>query len=656
MRAIIIFILIISAITPLISLSFNAATLRFQSNLISFDLKPYIEVYSSQTQFEAEPIELRDWDVEDNRVVLDYASDRIEITVDVNLHAFLQPTWHDASINITYLEEMNIRNIVLKMNLQPGFNCLQGPKAIFNGNRQQNRNLYPFIQRSVQYNYDDQVLGIIASNLGENPGAEIVEGDNLYLYSCNYHWAPMTTYHGHHMNWMPVHAVDSFDYLLAITESEPLLAYVNPYPATKKGALAITNDADSECEDFIRAMYWGSSDPTDEIYGTKGLIPNEITVCNTVFGCNYESVGDYWTEIMESGSTIGFHTYDPLEDDMDLLEDALLNNLTQYNIRMWIDHSSMLNPEDICREGYNPESEHYIMDILSEAGFDYAWIGFTDLEYHYNSFDDPRQLPHRIYALPTARPIWYYERLRCEFWLYSVWPEYDFFHNVSYANITEILKNNGFIQPYTHFYIQDNSLRYGFLRRDAANDRYVIRDEAEYCLRMLNDFQQNEGLWITPTEVLFDRLRAVDSVYVTNIQQTDYTLHYTYYNGSSTVIKDFEVQFKNEYETVNRFYPGTSVTLEFEHNTGSFTPETSPTKHIYTFIKGTRLYVRSQTRDSNLKSVGIYNIKGQRIVEDSNLKTSEWNYDMHRQANGVYFIKTIDHDNQQKIMRAVYVR
>ncbi len=647
---------ILIGLQSLSALEFNVADHSFQTAYITFDLNPVLAIRSDPTHTEVEDFALSHSEMIDNTVLLEYASNGFEMTVEVNLDGDLLPDWHRVQVSVTALDDRNIWTLGLKPTFSQAYSSLKAPKAIMNNDATQNRDLNPFMQRNIEYDFAGGVLGFVASNLGDTPGIEMYYDDTLFFYHYIYHWANFTTYYGINIDWRPIQAGETLEYQFVITESKPLLPYINPYPAGKKAAIAITHDADCQGRSLARAMYWGSSDMSDDIYGTRGLIPNNIRHCHTVFSCNYDTIGDYWMDLMEAGSTIGMHTFEPEEDDMQALEESLHNEMAPFNIRMWIDHSWGLNPEDICRDGCNPESEFYVMDILENAGIEYAWIGNNYFSHTINSFDDPRQLPHRLYAFEPDREIWYYERLRCEFWMYNMWPMWGFFHNVTYSNIQDLLETNGIIQPYTHFFITDNSVRQGFLYHDEANGRWIVRDDVERCLEMLDDFQQNHGLWIVPTEPLFDRLRAVDSVYVTEIYEDRESIRYTLYNGSSSIIDDFEVQLQDDCQSIARFYPHTDFTLEFEYFSADGETDDTPVHSIRSFIRDRHLHVQTVGRDISLKSVGVFNIRGQRIAKADHLNTDYWKYDMSRLPSGVYLIRITDSDNRQQLTKQVYVK
>ena len=652
---ILVFLSILASVQFLSAFEFNTDTHSFSTDFVTFSLDPVMRLRPDPTHSEEEVFTLTNANLVGNIARLEYTSTGFEMTVEVNLDGDLQPDWHRARVSITALDDRNIWTLGLKPTFSQTYSSLKGSKAIMDDDANRNRDLNPFMQRNIQYSFPGGDLGIVASNLGDTPGIEMYYDDALYFYHYIHHWANFTTYYGICQDWRPIRAGETLEYQFVITESKPLLPYINPYPAGKKAAVAITHDADFQNRVLARAMYWGSSDSTDVIYGTRGLIPNNINHCHTVFACDFDTIGDYWTDLLEAGSTIGLHTYEYLQDDMQALEECFQNEMAPYNIRMWIDHSWGLNPEDICREGCDPESEFYVMDILENAGIEYAWIGNNYFAHNVNSFEDPRQLPHRLYAFEPDREIWYFERLRSEFWMYNSWPMWDFFHNVTYSNIQDLLESNGFMQPYTHFFIEDNSLRQGFLEHEEVNDRWIVRGDVEVCLEMLDDFQQNHGLWIVPTEPLFDRLRATDSVYVTGIEYDRLDIRYTFYNGSTTVIEDFEAQLQDDYQGVASFHPHTYTTLEFEY-VSSDDPDDPVIHSIRSYIKDYHLHVRITDRDVCIEGVAIYNIRGQRIAQANHLKTDYWKYDMSRMASGVYLVRVTDSDNRQLLTKAVYVK
>ena len=151
--------------------------------------------------------------------------------------------------------------------------------------------------------------------------------------------------------------------------------------------LTLTNHPDSETLARIKAVAYGTENESDPSYGTKGIAARGIGWTKAVFvsgqtgadlqNASFKSLID---QMYQDGVVIVGHSITPYTDSRAVVA-AGLATLSQYNSRGWIDHSASGgtdNWEDLASQGAIKGSGYYILDLLDQYNYQYAW-SYIDL-------------------------------------------------------------------------------------------------------------------------------------------------------------------------------------------------------------------------------------------------------------------------------------
>jgi hypothetical protein len=152
---------------------------------------------------------------------------------------------------------------------------------------------------------------------------------------------------------------------------------LSPYPEGFDFAFTIVHDADNAYSKRLRPLY--------DVFDALG-IKTSITVF--AFGHLSEKEtslkGDFWSRkgvplsdsvelefyksLTKNGHEIGLHTASDLSDTRDVMIKAFeyFNQKFGYYPPLYVEHRSEDNLECIQREGNNPESNYYVIDILNK--------------------------------------------------------------------------------------------------------------------------------------------------------------------------------------------------------------------------------------------------------------------------------------------------
>ncbi len=414
----------------------------------------------------------------------------------------------------------------------------------------------------------------------------------------------------------------------------------NRWPGDNRAALCITNDADSENLKRLKAVYEGSSNSASPKYYSMGFFARNIPVSNTVFGMNQNTLGEMWTTIMNNGNTIGYHTYAGALDPPGSNQQALLNDLLPYNIRLWIDHAVPNNPEDVCYDGLNPESSSYVGDIINESTIDYIWPGDTAYTNPFDAYDETWRLPHIVYeAKCFTRPIYFFGRTRTEYWDYPHYIEQlSMKYLMTAENLDRLLDNRGLHISYTHFATANSSF-YGSYYDALPNGDYEIKDEVDDMLLMLDYYRNNRGLWIDTLESIFDRMLAIEKVRVVSCRKVDDNTYLIgIQNGSDRDIHDLSFKYHDEAYYADLHSRGGIQYHYVADNTGSVTP--IPDYFQMRYKNGCLVLKNKYSLKMTPMSIDIYNVRGQKV--QSFVTTDNqyvWTQPFDNRASGVYFAR-----------------
>ncbi|HOH81891.1 MAG TPA: T9SS type A sorting domain-containing protein [Candidatus Syntrophosphaera thermopropionivorans] len=549
----------------------------------------------------------------------------------------------------TYIHELYLTMDNSKHHIYP---ILKGVPAIETNDSSRNKNITPFIDKVVEYTCGEQHFWIVASEYEGCDGIEGLMANKIMLYDfhCHFYRAfDARTQQNHLLRdafYNPPNSYHQWAFLLF--RQKPVLLDINRWSGNCKAALCITNDADSECLSTLQAVFEGSNNPASPKYYNKGFFARNIPITNTIFGINQPSLGEMWTKLQDYGNRIGYHTYSPLADPPGTNAQALLNDLVSYNIRTWIDHAIPHNPEDIAYNGLYPDSLGYVADVINQSQIEYIWSADTPPTNPFNAYDEPWRLPHIVYEAKTlTRPIWFYGRTREEVW------EYTNYYNpvcmkylITPDNLDALIVENGLHIAYTHLSIGSYSSVVGFYEITPTGD-YEIRDDVDEMLQMLDFYRRERGLWIAPSEDIFDRMLAIEQVKITSIEPLDDDFYrVTLHNYSDFDIPQLCIKYKERDYMIPLLAAGESYLLYL----ANYSPDEP--------IPPAQFNVRYQNGNLTIKNITglnidplrleIFNIRGQRVFSQHLINNGpEINLPFAKYSSGIYLMR-ISPDNGTK--------
>lgn len=605
---VILLMLLSSSLAELHALSYHEDTNIFLVNQIELQFLPRVELYNELHDVEDCLFEIN---VIDNfeDIHLEYLSAKLVIELKVTRNLNFSGEFYSFLVKMIINEDILLRNFSLLLNYPGNVDCYKGMKAIKYASGYSNKDLVPYTDRMMQLAVAGRKVYILASNFTGVHGVEILDNHEIHFYDNRFHtgcWRDENI----EMDWYPLTGGEELEFAFMIAANDLPCYSIDRYPDGKKAALCISSDADEENYRRLQAVYWGTSNENSSNFGTRGLMANNIRVCNTVFGSNFQemqNLGSVWEALFMQSNSIGYHTYYPWADDMGLLEFSLTEELQDFQIRTWIDHSLWTNPEDLAREGWMKDSEYYIMDILRDNDFKYAWV-CLNRENSFNSFEDFRQLPHSLPAMTGDYELFIFERIMGLTWQRTDHPEWGFDYIVNEFNLDNLLESNGLCHIYTHLCQTSNFERNAFYNENA--DSCWIKPDVENKFKLLNFYQENKGLWIETPEMIYDRLMAIDSVRIVDIYETEDKIHLDLSNESHSDIPDLGFTLGNQHITVDIFPAGEirhfTVYNYIEENSVSFCRSIQNGGNLRFFAKEDKCFINQ---------VKLYNIRGEFIAE-----------------------------------------
>jgi hypothetical protein len=611
-------------------------------NALEFELEPYVRIKTGQNLYQI--VSFTSTGVESQGIYdIQYSSEILDLAVRIlPTESFLKQC-RRVEVEAHYKQNIQVKDIALNLIFNPAnpVTFLKGPRAINSGNEADNQNLYPYTDKVIEYRNPAGSFWLAASGYAGCSGVEMLLGNSVRLYDHTLHMARLYTPPNSPdrlIDQMPRSIGQSDSWSFLIFEEKPYLVSINRWMGDKKAALAITHDADAETLSRLQAVYFGSSNPDSPSYMTKGLIANHIPVSNTVFGIDINSLGSVWDAIQDAGNSIGYHTYSSFSDSTNDTAQSLLTEMSDYNVRLWIDHAH--NNENFAEMGTWPDSAYYSIDVINQSQIDYAWMYDVPSTNPFNAFDDPWRLPHKLPHLQNlTRPVWFFGRTRMETWEFlNEAYMLDFKHVMTAENLDKLLQDKGLCIGYTHFCFANVFSKNGF-HIEMPNGDYEIRDEFNDVLVMLNEYQNNRGLWIDTVESIFDRMLAIEQVEIKSVNEVLVPgfVEVTLENKSDTDLPNltfFYGAYKHETELLAA---NSQITVLLNKNKPPST-ETSVLPFNVQYKSG-NIYIRS--KDSQTippMQVSFYNIKGQLVgtagtAVPSNYLTIPFN----PRASGLYF-------------------
>ncbi len=561
-------------------------------------------------------------------IVYEYSICRL--TLKISEYPFIDNAY-SFEYHLSGRQELKLKDLFIEFSADNISNTLYGPEAIYYNDSSYNLPTVPFKDRIVKYEIGNRQLYITGSKYPGTSNIEVIKDNNIFIYDSDFHkafWGKGNVW----LDWKILSEQRRISGSFIISSENPDYPLFNYFPKGKKAAFTLSSDADYETVNRLRAIFFGSNITSHPDYGTKGLVANDLRVTNSIFGYHWERDAAVHQEIIAAGNRIAYHTYYSMKDERIDLINNLQNEVSDLGINYWIDHNAGLNPEDLAANGAVPGSDNYILDILEDASFKYAWI--TDSKnYKRNAFDEYFELPHHCEAMTGDYELYILGRRSGINWEWMS----DSYHlgfkpNVTDSTITDLLAHRGLMHMYTHLCMPNTGGTIGFLDFIDSDSRYEIKPDVETCFRMLNYHQTFSGLWVAPAEEIYDRMFIVDSLKITFIRNLSDRTIFDIHNPTDQHLTNMEISYMNN-DFVLDLPPGSTETIMFRHPLNVDSDEQIPDENTqYVDItedeneKQDGILVTTHIVDSSLiikvmlakkehsTNINIYNIKGQKVL------------------------------------------
>jgi hypothetical protein len=204
-------------------------------------------------------------------------------------------------------------------------------------------------------------------------------------------------------------------YLLDPTEQVPATPLiVERWPAGSRAAVVFTDHADRTDPDALRAVLYGSSDPTAASYGKRGLLVHGLRLTRSFFlsrqlgALDNRAIEPLVEALLAGGSELAAHSVTPQTDTREAVAQAV-TPLRQHGITTWIDHEPVNNCEALSNQGVVGDPRYRIADLLVDAGVRWVWTAdhVSSSELAADEFEPGKGVAApAFYPLPADPRLW----------------------------------------------------------------------------------------------------------------------------------------------------------------------------------------------------------------------------------------------------------
>lgn len=183
----------------------------------------------------------------------------------------------------------------------------------------------------------------------------------------------------------------------AIHPSEPLKSLIKTrQPYGYDAVLTLSSHPDDWTYARTKALAYGSEDEHSKVYGIRGIASRGIgwtygvfaVKMTQTFGLDDPTHKALVDRMYQDGVEVIGHTISPgIESRQDVL--AGLQTLAKYDARNWMDHGVSTgtgNFEGLCSRGALKGDDYYILDLLDQYNYQYAW-SYIDLSTEENALN-----------------------------------------------------------------------------------------------------------------------------------------------------------------------------------------------------------------------------------------------------------------------------
>ena len=204
------------------------------------------------------------------------------------------------------------------------------------------------------------------------------------------------------------------------------------------------------------------------------------------------------------------HTATHYSDDRQAVDHAL-RRISEFGPRNWIDHSlsSGIPSSGLKSQGWNPNSDFYIMDLFEREGYEYAWSyidneveGINQLRPTSTGLHTPIVFQHK--SLKTGKKtLWQWSTYRP--------PIKSLFEYVNEENLNNLVRKRGISLLHEYFSHQTRQEGYMFHQKDGG---FIISQRLDELFLHISNMVEDGILWNPTIAEYADYLRSLEYVHL----------------------------------------------------------------------------------------------------------------------------------------------
>ena len=308
--------------------------------------------------------------------------------------------------------------------------------------------------------------------------------------------------------------------LLKYFVDAPPLPVALRWPAGRRAALVFTDHADQSSALRLGALMYGSS-TKGAPYGApgerRGMLGHGLTMTKSVFALHHHYYPaqlddprfvDVVDRVAKAGVDVAVHSVSGGPDTPETTA-ATLPQYAKWSPSTWIDHQPTTNCEALSNRGAVP-GPWYIVDVLHDGGFRYAWSGVDLRSDQLNLWAPARRddFAPLLFQHPDTRGLW----LFVSQWM--AFPRRVFLDRYDDGALDRLVAERGVhvAHSYLDIHVISGTPLDAWALLDKVPGGFRLSDDADALFARLQRRQEEGDLWVTTLPQLAERLQAVAGV------------------------------------------------------------------------------------------------------------------------------------------------
>lgn len=299
-------------------------------------------------------------------------------------------------------------------------------------------------------------------------------------------------------------------------------AFVARYPDRYRSALVLVDHADRSSAGHLEALAFGETGALARgRVGPEypGLVNRGLGYTKTVFlkpaTLYAEQVGSRRYErvlaaLEQRGVEIGVHSPSGERDGPRRTRVLLEEFRRDYSGRTWVDHQPKTNCEALAAQGLDPQSRWYVLQRLTDLGFDLLWAGHHLMNRKrdgINLFAPRQRAQRRPILFGHSRLSTSEQQLFSSMWFFA--ERREFISLLSRKNLNALSREHGI--AIAHVYLETADVgRFAdrALLQRRSKGSYRVFPAVDRVFRRLARLQSDKKVWVAGLEEVADHLRG----------------------------------------------------------------------------------------------------------------------------------------------------